>query len=77
LVRMLMAKCSSGGYGCPLGCKGKKGCGSIECKTRPRPDDKGEPIANICLSTNTNLKNFKMTIQGTKWLPLWTYKRTL
>ncbi len=51
----LLTTCNGDGYGCPLGCKGKKGYGSVKCKTRLGPDDKGEPIANICLSTNTNL----------------------
>ncbi len=53
LVPTLLTTCNSGGYGCPLGCKGKKGCGSVECEMRPRLDRKGEPIANICLSTLT------------------------
>ncbi len=53
LVPTLLTTCNSGGYGCPLGCKGKKGCGIVECEMRPRLDRKGEPIANICLSTLT------------------------
>jgi hypothetical protein len=33
----------------------KKGCGNVKCKRRLGLDNKGEPIANICLSANTNL----------------------
>jgi hypothetical protein len=54
-IIMLLTTCNGDGYGCPLGCKGKKGCGSVECKTRLRPDGKGEPIANIYFFANTNL----------------------
>jgi len=55
LVLMLLTTCNVGGYGCPLGCKGKKGRGSVECETRLGLNGKHEPIANICLSANTNL----------------------
>jgi len=55
LVLMLLTTCNIGSYGCPLGCKGKKGCGSVECETRLGLIGKHEPIANICLSANTNL----------------------
>jgi hypothetical protein len=58
LVPMLLATCNNSSYGCPLGYKGKKGCGSVECGMRLRPNGKGKPIANICLFTNINLKNF-------------------
>jgi hypothetical protein len=55
LVFMLLTTCNNDGYGCPLGCKGKKGCGNVECKTILRLDGKGEPIANIYFFANTNL----------------------
>jgi hypothetical protein len=55
LVLTLLTTCNGDGYGCPLGCKGKKGCGSVECKMRLGPDGKGEPIVNICLPTFTNM----------------------
>jgi hypothetical protein len=55
LVLMLLPTCNGSGYGCPLGCHGKKGCGNVECETKPILDGKGEPIANIYLFANTNL----------------------
>jgi hypothetical protein len=55
LVLMFLTTCNSGGYKCPFGCKGKKGCGSVECETRLGPDGKGKPIANICLPANKNM----------------------
>ncbi len=33
----------------------KKVCGSVKCKRRLGLDNKGKPIANICLFANTNL----------------------
>jgi hypothetical protein len=59
LVFTLLTTCNGGGHGCPLGCKGKKGYGSVEGKTRLGLNGKGEPIANICLSANTTCKTFK------------------
>jgi hypothetical protein len=38
LALALLTTCSDSGYGCPFGCKGKTGCGSVECETRPRLD---------------------------------------
>jgi hypothetical protein len=35
LAPALLMVCSDSGYGCPFGYKGKKGCGSVECETRP------------------------------------------
>jgi hypothetical protein len=29
----LVTTCNNNGYGCQLGCQGKKGCGNVECKT--------------------------------------------
>jgi len=55
LVPMLLTTCNSSGYGCPFGCKGKKGCGNVECEMKPRPDGKVEPIVNIFSFANTNL----------------------
>jgi hypothetical protein len=55
LVVTFLTTCNNNGYGCPLGCQGKKCYGSVECETKPRPNGKGEPIVNIYLSTNTNL----------------------
>jgi hypothetical protein len=59
LVPTLLATCNNSGYGCPFGCKGNKGCGSVECETRPRPDGKGKHIANICLLQTQTWKTFK------------------
>jgi len=55
LVPTLPTTCNSNGYGCPLGCKGKKGCGNVECETKLKPHGKGEPIVNIYLFANINL----------------------
>jgi hypothetical protein len=55
LVTTLLTTCNSSSYGCPLGCKGKKGCGNVKCETKPRSDGKNKPIVNNCLSTNTNM----------------------
>jgi hypothetical protein len=55
LVLMLLPTCNGSGYGCPLGCHGKKGCGNVEFETKPRLDGKSEPIVNIYLFANTNL----------------------
>jgi hypothetical protein len=55
LVPMLLTTCNGSDYGCPLGCKGKKGCRSVKCKMRPRPNVKGKPIVNIYLFTNIDL----------------------
>jgi hypothetical protein len=44
LVLTLLTTCNDGDYKCPLGYKGKKGCGSVECETKLEPDGKGEPI---------------------------------
>jgi len=38
LAPPLLTTCSDSGYGCPFGCKGKKGCGTVECETKPRLD---------------------------------------
>jgi hypothetical protein len=38
LAPALLMACSDSGYGCPFGYKGKKGCGNVECETRPRLD---------------------------------------
>jgi hypothetical protein len=51
----LVTTCNSNGYRCPLGCQGKKGCGSVKCETKLRLNGKGEPIVNIYLSPNTNM----------------------
>ncbi len=55
LVPMLFTTCNNSGYGCALGGKGKKGCGSVECKMKPISDGNVEPIVNIFLFANTNL----------------------
>jgi hypothetical protein len=55
LVLTLLTTCNGGDYKCPLGYKGKKGSGSVECETKLGPNGKGEPILNICLPVNTNL----------------------
>jgi hypothetical protein len=52
LVPMLLITCNNGGYGCLLSCKEKKGCGSVECKTRLGLDGKSKFITKICLSAN-------------------------
>jgi hypothetical protein len=55
-VPILLTTCNGNGYGWPLGCKGKKGCGSVECEKKPRPNGKAKPIiVNIFLFANTNL----------------------
>jgi hypothetical protein len=46
LVLTLLTTCNGGGYGCALGCKGKKGYGNVECETRLGSNGKA-PIANI------------------------------
>jgi hypothetical protein len=32
LVLRFLTTCNGGGYGCPLGCKGKKGCGNVSVR---------------------------------------------
>jgi hypothetical protein len=54
LVSTLLTTCNSSGYGCPLGCKGKKGCGSVKCKTTLGPDGKGDLLRTfVYLQTKT------------------------
>jgi hypothetical protein len=60
LVPALLTTCNINGYRCPLGCKGNKGCGSVKCTTRLRPNVIGEPYCEhllICKHKHVKLLN--------------------